>query len=1301
MKKITVLTVLLMAVCMGAFAKGLPAFNIEVIYVEHTGHEADVEVTARYYFNRGITLNSQPEILLPDNWEFVSVDHTFSGEYMAEDELDVVFTVRHDYENLPFYPDQLYIEHYWEDDPSPVRALFMVYFTPYNTTEVIGEEALTHQRRVWFAKTEEEPERIEIDPNIIPESDIPENFVPEEDWETDFRTIHIPGLAYSIPMAAIHPDEIPEELLNQGGSPEEGLLGDNCFLSKRFKGHISGQIVAEFLNEENPTIFQALPLRGVDIEIVERNQEWTNIILGRARTDTNGVFSVWVSICRAFEGDNVELFLRIKGKNNYYRIYASKKGNPYWEIEKHETNHTYWEYDGGDTRNLDFGTITVFHETIKAVHLSVLAWEYVNAFSGQTLETNLIIKTGTNNSFFLPDQSCGVGIPVVGEFFIPHPAIRLSSGDVLSETTTWHEFGHFLMWQLQNKCWIDLLSGSFAKHSINRNSNNRIAWTEGWAHAFAQICDAHYRNLDGEHYLDEQRNNYERRTFGPGISNAITNGFASEFFVACTLYDLWDGADKFPPSTPSGDHNDLASGSWQGDADASSLSFAELCTIVKNGDVNSLPENNGKIEDIQVFFQHLTEDIHCDETIKNIRQCFFRNEINDQLNVNDYFFNSDVLYKVESKNYVGSPFSDPILGWLLGYDYDHHQRINVAHINAAALNFNTPYSSSTSSLNQDLLISNQGKLYINNNLPPGIQLNNTNPERPALHANSVYEVCNQSDFTVGGNGSIIIGDPSGDYTAHMVLKSGSTLVLENNSLTRINNHSKLIIESGAQLIFEPGAVIELNGTDAILEIAGELILEDGATFTRNGTGFVRFKNATDESLQIGIDAEFYLNGSGQSDKVLELQAGEIWAEFDNLSRKSFKVTNAKVVNSGVLKLRSNVHLNNVRFEGGSLMTFAQNNVYINNCYFYGSTYGINAYQDGGHGTSISVTNCTFEGCLTGFNVYDKGFTLSNCTFIENTSPIVAENLTANSSINTVSINISSLQSLSNAISLTGFTFPSVLLDEVDIANAWGNGLYANHCRVNMKCSGIEAYETPVVLETGAIMDMSKVNGGSYGNNTIQLHSNGSGKVFGISGAEMIYLQNGQNAIIKENASDKYFAGISSGGASFSPNYQDILGEKNRWYPCVSCSNTLPTASDYIFTLVGTIDFDPILTGTILDPCNQSSMMEEGPCANPEDCLGRKGHFTEELEQGTSLYVLVRPNPASDYIYVDITSEKASDIRIRIHSPSGALIKTIDLRAEEQIPQTVTIATESLNPGVYMLELYNGSEYVRKRIAIVR
>lgn len=977
---------------------------------------------------------------------------------------------------------------------------------------------------------------------------------------------------------AIHPDSIPSELKNQGGEGGMHRMGDGCAFSKKFAGHITGNIRALFRNEDNDTN-QSLPLSGIDIEIVERNLNWINVILGSGQTDANGNFSVWVNICRTFEGDNVELFVRIKGQNDYYKIWASKQGKFYFDIEKHETPYRLWSYNNGNVNNLNFGNITVFHETIKAVHLSVLAWEFSNENSGKILDNNLIIKTGTNYTYFFPDQSCGQNLPIYSELFVPHPAIRLSTGQVRSESTTWHEFGHFLMWQLQNKCWIDLESGSFAEHFINTSSNSRIAWTEGWANAFMQICDANYRLLDGEiNSFDESRNNYEQRTLRNDITNNITNGFSSEFYVACTLYDLWDGPDKFPTNTPNNVYNDDQSATWLNDTDEASLSFTELCNIVKNGDINSMPENNGKIEDIQVFFKYLTKNIQCEETISSIRQCFYRNEINNEFNVTDYYFNSDLLFRNVIQNYSGSAIEDPIFTWVGEYNYNHAQRINITSINSANLNYNIPYYNTIVNLNQDLEISNQGTLFLNNYLPPGIQFNNISQERPPINLTSIYEICNQSDYTVDAGGSLIIGDPSGNYTSSLVLKSGSTLLLKSNSLTRINNNSKLIIESGAHLIVELGANIEVNGTNAILEIAGQFTLQDGVVFTRNGTGFIRFSNLGNLNIEMGNNTGFNFNGSGQTDKVLEITNGMVYFPWGSGTTKKFTATNCNIVTSGngSLNVASDLLINNVKFSGGfGLTTYGQYPVDIQNSTFH--TF-LTANQSGADGAPLYIKNCNFD--YANLNVYDKGVTIENSNFYNNTNtPIVLENLIFTSYIkNTTIYDIGN-----NGIEYSGNTSAPLILENVNILGAY-NGVVAENTFIKSKCSNINVFGSAFQLLANARVDLSTQNGGVYNNNILIQNDSDEGvnPLIYLNQAEALYLDEGQNLLKKEYSTSKFISGI------FNDNNTSVIAENNKWYDCETCGNVLPSLTKFQLPFVVSIDVDPISTSYSENPCSSGS-----------------------------------------------------------------------------------------------------------------
>ncbi len=1202
MKRIYLMSFLLIA-SMGAMANVVPAFTIEVLYAEHQHQNNQLEVTAKYHFNDTTIVNIQPNILLPDEWELQTINYEFGGEYAKGDEIEVVFTIVNNTNTLSFYPIEFFVEHHLNTSTEKVRALFMVYFTPYNTTEIIGEAALESQHRIWYAKSEIEPTRIYVDPNTIPVSDIPNNFTPEYEWQTNYRSVHVPGLAYSIPMMAVDTASIPDSLKNQANRG-----GDGCFLSKKFVGNIRGRILARFFNEKKQ-VYEALPLRGIEIEIIEVNNNWINITLGETSTDSDGYFAVWVDICRAFENNNVKLFVRVKGRNKYYEIWASKRNDFYFDVEKHDMPDVDWAYDNGNIKDLELGNILAYHEGIKAVHLAVLAYEYANTFSGITLDNNLIIKSGTKDTYFFPDGNCGIPVPYYSHLVVPFPAIRLSSGLVLSESTTWHEFGHYLMWQLQNKCWIDIKSGSFASHKIYANSNSRIAWTEGFANAFMTICDAHYNFLDGENRFDEDRNDFERRVVS---NNLITNGYASEFYVATNLYDLWDGADKFRSAVIDTSYNDASSWS-SNERDDISLTFEEICTIIKNGDPESLPENKGYIGDIQRFHELLIKELDCSPLLDKVNKCFYQNRIIREVNNLQLQINSDIIYLEKDSFYVGNAIPDSIRFNELGrYEYTHVQKENLVSINSTSLNYNLPYSANVQELNQHLTISNSGVLYVNSNLAPGIQLGNYSTTRPPIYQTASYELCNSKRFTLGSNAHMVIGDNSGNYYAEFRVKSGSSIYLNTNSNLRINNNSKLIIEAGAKLFIAEGVNVFLDGANATIENYGIIEVLNNATFTKTGTGYIKFINNNSQAFQLNVNAKFVYTGTGITDKVLEIENSQV--EVTSYSGSEFTVNNAYIkFTNGKLVVKAPINLDGVRVAGSGYGLVASGNlpVTIENCEFEGATNGLELYYTSANGIAATIYNSTFKNA-TGIKAYGRAFNIDNCLF-ENFEfgidyGIYAENFSENSSIQNCTIN----DAYEYAILLNGSSIPVVSCDNIIIGNSTDDysisGISAVNCNVTLKCSEIYSKETAIYLGLNSVLDISNENTSTYGNNIISKvpgELNDLNPLIELVSATQLYMKNGYN-ILKKNVSNNgspnpssYFV---SGG--LTPTFQTIDATNNFWYASENADHDFPNSNGNVDIAIfkTTIDFDPIADfGEYNNECLISSRIFADPCEDPNNC----------------------------------------------------------------------------------------------------
>jgi hypothetical protein len=159
------------------------------------------------------------------------------------------------------------------------------------------------------------------------------------------------------------------------------------------------------------------------------------------------------------------------------------------------------------------------------------------------------------------------------------------------------------------------------------------------------------------------------------------------------------------------------------------------------------------------------------------------------------------------------------------------------------------------------------------------------------------------------------------YQAKIVVKSGSSLIVE-GSITGVNESNwqgqievepggELILNDGAELkfgdggnilidqsgslagnlVFNENALIILEESTSFLEIKGQLYIGTNATFTFSGDGYIKFsKPGTDTETQdniiAGTNASFVLEGTGKSDKKMEIQQSTV--HFPELAELRFE-----------------------------------------------------------------------------------------------------------------------------------------------------------------------------------------------------------------------------------------------------------------------------------------------------------------------------------------------------------------------------------------------------------------------------
>jgi hypothetical protein len=604
--------------------------------------------------------------------------------------------------------------------------------------------------------------------------------------------------------------------------------------------------------------------------------------LGTTVTNENGHFALWVSDCVWAEGGELEIFLKIRAKNPHYDI-RGKSSMVLGLIDRQITSPNNWHFNNGNIRNLNLGTTFTSKEAMKAVNFATRAFDFVNATSGQSIIGPLTIRTELNLKgalgFFLPDNECNLGgslfSPLIGTLnFITRPTIYLDNRAARAENTTYHEFGHFFMWKLQGECWSDVIAASFAPYETYRESNPRIAWTEGWANGFMAICDAYYFDLDNERALPGfGQLSYENRV--DLALTRVTRGLNSIYYIGSALFDLWDGPNNYSHLTNPPAFNDQESrpfSDWDaGVFDDVEFDFSTICNVIINGG-----SVGGQIGTIQEFGEKLmaVSPTNCGEE-NQILTVFEQNMVVNDVDENlTTAFSTDIIENSVNTTYSGSiSVADKwYLQSSIPYQFSINERWDKQELNGAPESFNySAFTTMNGQLSDNLNVSNGAILFFNNNRPEGwVITQNTN--RPPIPSHMDNTLCG-IDLTIDNQGRIVIGDGVVDCTAEVLATNDSRVIIRDGGTLIIRNNSKLIIDSDSRIRFEDGASIVLDGPDAVLEVKGRIEIGNNATFTYTGDGYLKtefYPCLNCDNIIAGNGSKIHLEGSGMSDKILEV-----------------------------------------------------------------------------------------------------------------------------------------------------------------------------------------------------------------------------------------------------------------------------------------------------------------------------------------------------------------------------------------------------------------------------------------------
>ncbi|MEA3448732.1 MAG: cellulase family glycosylhydrolase, partial [Bacteroidota bacterium] len=119
------------------------------------------------------------------------------------------------------------------------------------------------------------------------------------------------------------------------------------------------------------------------------------------------------------------------------------------------------------------------------------------------------------------------------------------------------------------------------------------------------------------------------------------------------------------------------------------------------------------------------------------------------------------------------------------------------------------------------------------------------------------------------------------------VKDGGNLEIKNNGAIEMFDYLK--INEGATLVYYEGSSINLYNSESYVEITGDLYIENNATFTFTGDGYIKFSNPGGDATNnifCGTNSSFVLQGSGQNDKIMEVQQSTVkikWCSPANIA----------------------------------------------------------------------------------------------------------------------------------------------------------------------------------------------------------------------------------------------------------------------------------------------------------------------------------------------------------------------------------------------------------------------------------
>lgn len=822
-------------------------FQPEIISKEVNNVNGSLSFEIKYtFFDTTVFVqNRYTELKLPSGWSGNISPDVRGSVFNPDDSATSIVTINYPTNNLAFYPQKIEVVFsvVTRNGTKEISESAMVYFTPYYTTEIWNLYDFQNLSRHWYSPFENpDTTRVYVNPSDIPVSNIDSIVWNTTDWENDwqdnYREVQIKGLAYSILMKPVPPDSI--DFYNNLADGTDSIIGNR---SQTFNINISGRLTSKIINDWNDNA--VIPLSGIKVKLIDKELAWLGGVYYETITSTytnnNGEFNINMSVSQPnAEGSDMELYLKFKSRtsSNYQIISTNAIGSNYkfrvGELSNNESNLNIQLVRDKES----------YYDAFRAVHWANNGFRYFDEEGvslGEKLRIN--INAWGSGSRCLPPGISGHIWPV----------IHLIDDDGDRENTTYHEFGHFVLYKLQDNTFTIPLGTNGFSHSWSRENTGLLAWAEGFPNAVQMILDAAYWNEDDEYARDkwdffEDRDNY---SWDGNHYGNINNGFRSEYYIACAIYDLWDGYDKGLPNSIPGtnefshgynDSQSWESWNWQ-TIDNVSLSLAEICEPIKNPKrisiLNLDPLSNDIIINIGDYYCSLIDNYQYDcNMIRDISRVFKENRVLWNIAEYEWGWNNSVLSSDYFKNtIIKDEFGESQLylinfkNWSENYyiNLNNKDNINEYYFPAWQNNNDNLYPQNDLKIVDDLWVGiwdtfsgvyKKTKLYLNGEDNNGL---------PNL-THGDYYTCGGANILIR-NGKLELGGT--ETTADLEVNSGSLLKIGSHGKLVINEGSTLIINCGADFQIEQGAEIVNNG-DII--IRGNTLVGSNATFTFTGSG---------------------------------------------------------------------------------------------------------------------------------------------------------------------------------------------------------------------------------------------------------------------------------------------------------------------------------------------------------------------------------------------------------------------------------------------------------------------------------